>query len=191
MIFTLVSLLFHFAFADNGDLAQDLNLSRLPKNNQVRLLTSDGNPIKFGQSIDLETVANDEKLLIKATDIESSGFYALVAVDPDAPSRLNPKFRSWLHWLKLNIPAADLMSGIATNDGDSFVRYNPPNPPKGSGPHRYVFILLHQKEKIDENAVKNAERPKFDITTNLLNEAQGSFEEDPVDHTFFLTENMN
>lgn len=31
--------------------------------------------------------------------------YTLCMTDPDAPSRQNPKYREWHHWLVVNIPA--------------------------------------------------------------------------------------
>jgi phosphatidylethanolamine-binding protein (PEBP) family uncharacterized protein len=35
---------------------------------------------------------------------DPSEFYTLATVDPDAPSRQDPKFREWRHWLVTNIP---------------------------------------------------------------------------------------
>ena len=31
--------------------------------------------------------------------VEEGSFYTLILTDPDAPSRLNPIYREWHHWL--------------------------------------------------------------------------------------------
>ena len=47
--------------------------------------------------------------------------------DPDAPSRLEPKFREWHHWLVINIP------GNQVEKGDEISQYIGAGPPKGTG----------------------------------------------------------
>ncbi|KAL1235881.1 Phosphatidylethanolamine-binding protein [Trichinella spiralis] len=37
--------------------------------------------------------------------------YTMVMTDPDAPSRQNPKFREWHHWLVANIPGCEINKG--------------------------------------------------------------------------------
>lgn len=61
---------------------------------------------------------------------ESDTLYTLAMVDPDAPSRQNPKFREWHHWLVLNIPGNDISKGQALSE------YVGAGPPKGTGLHR-------------------------------------------------------
>ena len=38
-------------------------------------------------------------------------FTNILNVDPDAPSRADPKFREWHHWLIVNIPGTDISKG--------------------------------------------------------------------------------
>ncbi len=40
--------------------------------------------------------------------------------DPDAPSRKEPKFREWHHYLVVNIPGTDVSKG----EGGSFFHFN-------------------------------------------------------------------
>lgn len=89
-------------------------------------------------------------------------FYTLCMTDPDAPSRQNPKFREWHHWLVGNIPGTDV------NSGETLSAYVGSGPPKGTGDthvlfmmsftvffsfnlglHRYVFLIYKQPGKID------------------------------------------
>jgi phosphatidylethanolamine-binding protein len=43
--------------------------------------------------------------------VHESGYYTLIMTDPDAPSRQNPKFREWHHWLIVNIPGDKINEG--------------------------------------------------------------------------------
>ena len=76
---------------------------------------------------EVEFVAQDE------TD-----FYTLMVVDPDAPSRADPKFREWVHWVTVNIQGSDVRTG------EDLFGYVGAGPPKGTGLHRYVFLLYRQ-----------------------------------------------
>lgn len=71
--------------------------------------------------------------------------------DPDAPSRKDPKFREWHHWLVTNIPGKDLSKGDVLSD------YIGSGPPPDTGLHRYVFLVYKQPSKItfDEKRLTN------------------------------------
>uniref|UniRef100_A0A663EC71 Phosphatidylethanolamine binding protein 4 n=1 Tax=Aquila chrysaetos chrysaetos TaxID=223781 RepID=A0A663EC71_AQUCH len=68
--------------------------------------------------------------------------YVLVLVDPDAPSRANPRNRFWRHWLVTDIPGADLRTGDVK--GLVLTDYVRPTPPPRSGYHRYQLRLYEQ-----------------------------------------------
>ncbi len=55
-------------------------------------------------------------------------------LDPDAPSRAEPKFREWQHWLVANVPGNDVTKG------DHLAEYVGSGPPKGTG-RGPLFIL--------------------------------------------------
>ena len=55
-------------------------------------------------------------------------------VDPDAPSRADPKWGEWRHWLVVNIP------GCEVSKGEVLSVYIGSGPPQGTGLHRYVFL---------------------------------------------------
>ncbi|XP_030383169.1 phosphatidylethanolamine-binding protein homolog F40A3.3-like [Scaptodrosophila lebanonensis] len=78
-------------------------------------------------------------------------FYTLCMTDPDAPSRKDPKFREWHHWLVGNIP------GNAIVKGDELSAYIGSGPPKDTGLHRYIFLVYEQKCKVnfDEKRLPN------------------------------------
>ncbi|XP_047366418.1 protein D2-like isoform X1 [Vespa velutina] len=93
---------------------------------------------------------------------DASTFYTLCMTDPDAPSRKDPKFREWHHWLVGNIPGNDI------SKGETLSEYIGSGPPEGTGLHRYVFLLYKQPKKLtfDEKHLTNRSgnnRGKFSI----------------------------
>ena len=54
--------------------------------------------------------------------------------DPDAPSRKDPKYREWRHWLVVNVPGGDV------SRGEVCAEYVGAGPPKGTGLHRYIVV---------------------------------------------------
>jgi len=84
--------------------------------------------------------------------------FALICDDPDAPSARNPGPEPWVHWVIFNLPAEARELPAAVSDElelDMFpgarqgrnswpehnAGYRGPAPPRGSGPHRYIFHL--------------------------------------------------
>lgn len=57
-------------------------------------------------------------------------------VDPDAPSRAEPKFREWHHWCVVNVPGGDI------SKGDVLSEYIGSAPPQGSGQYTALFLQL-------------------------------------------------
>ncbi|KAG1664211.1 Phosphatidylethanolamine-binding protein 1 [Nymphon striatum] len=88
-------------------------------------------------------------------------FHTLIFTDPDAPSRENPKFREFHHWLVGNIPGSDVKMGVKLSE------YIGSGPPKETGLHRYIFLAFKQPSKLnfeDVPVLKNNSddgRPKF------------------------------
>lgn len=83
----------------------------------------------------------------RPTDIEWEGcnpdkLYTLVLIDPDAPSRKNPKFREWHHFLVTNMKGNDISTGNILSD------YVGSGPPKGTGLHRYVWLVYEQRKEL-------------------------------------------
>uniref|UniRef100_A0A8V0ZBY1 Phosphatidylethanolamine binding protein 4 n=2 Tax=Gallus gallus TaxID=9031 RepID=A0A8V0ZBY1_CHICK len=70
--------------------------------------------------------------------------YVLMLVDPDAPSRANPRSRFWRHWLLTDVPGAELRMGELR--GRVLTEYARPTPPPRSGYHRYQLRLYEQPE---------------------------------------------
>lgn len=68
-------------------------------------------------------------------DADPKSFYTIFLHDPDAPSRDNPSFGEWHHWMVANVPGQDVSKGRTISD------YVGSGPPKGTGLHRYVLVV--------------------------------------------------
>uniref|UniRef100_A0A8C9U7U0 Phosphatidylethanolamine-binding protein 1 n=1 Tax=Serinus canaria TaxID=9135 RepID=A0A8C9U7U0_SERCA len=99
--------------------------------------------VKYG-SVEIDELG---KVQHRPTSIEWDGcdpqkLYTLVLTDPDAPSRKDPKFREWHHFLVTNMKGNDVGSGTVMSD------YVGSGPPKGTGLHRYVWLVYEQAQQL-------------------------------------------
>ncbi|KAK5621622.1 Phosphatidylethanolamine-binding protein 1 [Crenichthys baileyi] len=95
---------------------------------------------------------------------DPSKLYTLALTDPDAPSRKDPKFREWHHFLVVNMKGNDVSSGCVMSD------YVGSGPPKGTGLHRYVWLVYEQPGSLScsETVLTNRSgdgRGKFKLQT--------------------------
>ncbi|KAF8919722.1 hypothetical protein BGZ52_012263, partial [Haplosporangium bisporale] len=75
-------------------------------------------------------------------------------VDPDAPSRLNPTYGQWLHWLVVNL-TIESFGTLSVPKGTTLMPYMSPGPPNGTGKHRYVFLLYEQPSDVNPSKTQN------------------------------------
>ncbi|XP_057622159.1 phosphatidylethanolamine-binding protein 1 isoform X1 [Chionomys nivalis] len=114
--------------------------------------------------------------------LDPGKLYTLVLTDPDAPSRKDPKFRQWHHFLVVNMKGNDISSGKVLSD------YVGSGPPSGTGLrvpwsspkwtfytdqlvrssclHRYVWLVYEQDKPL------NCDEP---ILSNRSGDHRGKF----------------
>lgn len=127
-------------------------------------------------------------------------------LDPDAPSRKDPKFREWHHWLIGNIPGSNISQGEVLSE---YVGSGPPQGKGhvlcvpttystkvfnkfcfvGTGLHRYIFLIYEQPKKLtfDEKRLTNRSgdhRGKFNIRSVAKKYGLG----EPIAGNFFQAE---
>ncbi|XP_065298814.1 protein D1-like [Dermacentor albipictus] len=107
--------------------------------------------------------------------------FALVMLDPDAPSRSGATERSWLHWMVVNAKSTTKL-----HEGEQLMPYEGPTPPRGTGPHRYVFLAYCQGGTSSNSAkLKPTHRNKFQLK-DFRKKLGGMV---PFAGTFFYAEN--
>ncbi|KAH7918163.1 PEBP-like protein [Leucogyrophana mollusca] len=76
---------------------------------------------------------------------DAAATYTLAMVDPDAPSRADPRWGQWRHWLVTGVkPLAPGAVKFAAVDVPAVSPYIGPSPPEGSGAHRYAILLFKE-----------------------------------------------
>lgn len=96
--------------------------------------------LQVGQELTPREVKDQPKVSWTA---DPKKYYFLSMVDPDAPSRKEPKAREINHWAVGNVLGNDLSSGLV------LVGYRGSGPPEGTGLHRYIFLVYEQPGKIE------------------------------------------
>lgn len=127
-----------------------------------------GKEIYDGERLPLKQAIKSQRIEF---DKKPGRLYTLLMVDPDAPSRENPIYKYWLHRMIIN-------------NNQEIMEYQPPDPPKGSGPHRYFFFLYEQKNKIDASTLPEFKRPKFNLPDFIYKHNLNQ-----IDAIHFITEN--
>lgn len=89
-----------------------------------------------------------------------SKIYLIMMYDIDAPYPENPDISPYIHYFVANIRGMNLLGG------DEILSYEPPEPPKNSKSHRYVFSIYQQPIEYDINI---PDRKKLDVI-ELINQ---------------------
>jgi len=138
--------------------------------------------VKLGNEITATTTHNDLQIQLP-TSLTSSGesssssssLYTVICLDADAPSRRKPRFRSFLHFMQVNVPQSTV--GILSSSTGSVVAdWYPAGPPQTGGLHRYVFFLYKQSSliftnKLPKYGMMNRGSQTIDGLTKVLNAA--------------------
>lgn len=147
-----ISLSYQNSLKKAGILSDVLNDSFDPKVQlSVRFLSS-GEEAAFGNTltpvdaqgqpqVEVLPFPGDKGLPSEVTG--KKGF--IVMTDPDAPSKDDPKWSEYCHWVaSTSLPSAKEGGEVVHNSKDlkDLIAYTKPAPPEGSGKHRYVLVLL-------------------------------------------------
>ncbi|KAK3933412.1 Phosphatidylethanolamine-binding protein-like protein [Frankliniella fusca] len=116
-------------------------------------------------------------------EAEDDALYFLAMIDPDAPSRQDPSVAEVIHWQVANIPGNDV------SRGDVKFEYRGSGAPKGTGLHRYIFLVFKQPGRLDlgsDRVVKRSRRGR--LNWSLRKFAQEHKLGNPIAGNFFLAQ---
>lgn len=106
-------------------------------------------PVEFGQELKPSEVKETPLVEWEASP---TVYYTLVMYDPDAPSQANPSLADVKHWLVVNIPGNDV------NSGEVIAEYIGSGASKGTGLHRYIFLVFEQPDKLSFDEPKSGKK---------------------------------
>jgi len=165
------------SFAEAG-LVNDLKI--LAPEKQLEVTYPGLFPLAPGDSL---AVSEAKKIpSIRLEEASKEQLFTVAMVDPDAPSRKNPRAAQWLHWILTNVEGERLISGQDLM-GEEVTAYAGPSPPKGSGPHRYVFLVWQQQQAVSMESPRS--RARGDISKIAESLGLGA----PIAGNFFFAEN--
>ncbi|CCF57701.1 hypothetical protein KAFR_0D00540 [Kazachstania africana CBS 2517] len=95
-------------------------------------------------------------------ELDTNGHYTVVMTDPDAPSRSDHKFSEYCHFVDTGIKFTSSQGGLIAN-GKIQQPYMGPAPPKGTGPHRYIWLFFKENDGKLSTHVKD--RPNWGYGT--------------------------
>lgn len=93
------------------------------------------------------TVRRDPAASSSLSSSESANVaYTITITDPDAPSRDNPKWSEFCHFIATGVEISSSSSGasnvVKVSGLKDIMPYKAPGPPPKTGKHRYVFLLF-------------------------------------------------
>ncbi|KAF9766888.1 hypothetical protein IL306_000640 [Fusarium sp. DS 682] len=88
-------------------------------------------------SIHLDKVESDAS---SGTQLSKHISYVVILTDPDAPSRDDPKWSEFCHWIATSTHLKS--STTSKHHLKDIIEYKPPSPPPKTGKHRYVFFTF-------------------------------------------------
>ncbi|KAL8270482.1 hypothetical protein Esti_005575 [Eimeria stiedai] len=151
------------AALERSKLVPDVLRVRECKTLHLQLRVSfEGHPAEFGNELSKSLTQKPPRVLVSAKPSTNTQ-YVLVLTDPDAPSRDQPVYREWAHW-------------VAVSDSDQFdenspspLSYRGPSPPKDTGLHRYVLLLfvasLDQQQQQQKHLLQQQQQePKVQVS---------------------------
>ncbi|XP_077287533.1 mitochondrial ribosomal protein L38 isoform X1 [Arctopsyche grandis] len=115
-------------------------------------------------------------------DAEEDTLWTLLLTNLDG--HLTEPNKEYIHWCVSNIPGNNL------SKGDTIVDYLQPIPPKGTGYHRYVFVLYKQTKKMDFEMIKVAANDPLQNRTFYTRDWYQKYEDDvtPAGLAFFQSD---
>jgi phosphatidylethanolamine-binding protein (PEBP) family uncharacterized protein len=65
--------------------------------------------VKCGQQ---QAAKDSKEIPTVAWEADADALYTVIKTDPDAPSREDPKWGEWLHWIVTDIKGSDISTGM-------------------------------------------------------------------------------
>ncbi|KAI1107635.1 PEBP-like protein [Jackrogersella minutella] len=116
---------------------------------------SSGERVELGNTVKVDEVQDEPtftvhqsrpaaSLSLAGERFNSNVTYTITITDPDAPSRDNPEWSEFCHFIAtgVKISYSESPTAVQLSSLKDVMPYKPPGPPPKTGKHRYVFLLF-------------------------------------------------
>ncbi|KAK8002893.1 hypothetical protein PG989_002612 [Apiospora arundinis] len=114
---------------------------------------SSNNYASLGNTLKVKKLQHEPSITLSEPSDSSASFcssnmtYVLTMTDPDAPSRSDPKWSEFCHFIATGLTLSkssrdETCSKVHFMDLQDIIPYKPPGPPPKTGKHRYVFLAF-------------------------------------------------
>jgi len=143
--------------------------------------------ISPGENLTMQQVASAPNLTIVTAAASLTGNFTLVMADADVVGTDEATAGQTRHWLVNGVTLISTSStsfNVSTSSGVAVTQYAGPAPPIGSGPHRYVLLLLPQSSTFSPPA--NLSQPNVPVSLfNLTGYIKSSHLGAPIAAMYF------
>lgn len=159
----------------------------------------ESNDVALGNTLTPEETSELPKFQFTPTEsglIKENDLFTLVLTDPDAPSRTDKKWSEYAHYIQTNIELpqsqdAEFQSVEIEPKGDTVLSYVGPGPPKGTGKHRYVFLLYKQPNGKISSEVADRINWGYGVPATGVKRWARQFDLEPWAVNFFYAQNSD
>lgn len=154
--------------------------------------------VKLGNTLSPNNTQDRPHIQVTPEPEHEGAKYTLVMTDPDAPSREDPKWSEFCHWISSDIElpsvesiaAAQSFEASAAKGKKEVVEYMGPAPPEKTGKHRYVFLLYrHSSDTKDLTSPKERKNWGTGKARHGARQWAGEYNLTLVGANFFFAEN--
>lgn len=111
---------------------------------------SSGESADLGNTVEVDKVQDEPTITVRrghpasssTVSEDSNVTYTITITDPDAPSRDNPEWSEFCHFIATGVKISESSSVVRLSGFKDIMSYKPPGPPPKTGKHRYVFLLF-------------------------------------------------
>ncbi|CDO92732.1 unnamed protein product [Kluyveromyces dobzhanskii CBS 2104] len=152
-------------------------------------------PVALGNTLSVDGTQEKPELKVTSSgdaQLDTEALYTLCLTDPDAPSQSENKWSEYCHYLETNIKLSQdpkIPLSLELQAGNVKMPYVGPGPPKGTGPHRYVWILAQQSAGKEPEFIKDRPTWGFEKPGTGFQHYAELFKLTPVAVNFFYAEN--
>lgn len=118
---------------------------------EIRAIYPDGSAVNAGNELKPSLTQGRPDITLLSNEPYSNKSFTLAITDPDAPTRGDPTWSEFAHFLVSGIKPTVVEDSFKVdfNQAKEHIPYMGPGPPANTGYHRYVFLLFEENGEVN------------------------------------------